>query len=324
MMAIALAEKDVAPYLASVSENLGVRVSVGCVNSPTNITVTGDTQGIEALRVILEDKVFARKLQVGVAYHSHHMQSVQLEYRQSLGELERGILKDVRPQMFSSVTGEVISPERALTPDYWVQNLLSKVRFAEALSQMVSFLYSERKNDRINRRGSHILVEIGPTNALQRPVKDCIQDASGAKDFSYDFVLSRNASPISSAVSLAGRLRCQSYPVDLTCVNLAGDDSYDAKVLTDLPPYPFNQTTRCWLESRLSSNVRFREHAAHELLGTREPDWNPLLPRWRNVIRLNENPWILDHQVRNESKDCQLLTTSRSMVMLFSPDLECW
>jgi acyl transferase domain-containing protein len=87
--------------------------------------------------------------------------------------------------MFSSVAGGMIRGEELCRPEYWVNNLVSKVRFSEALHQMTSYLLEKRKQDCSNNRnksGKDILLEIGPHSALQRPIKDIIKQVPGAKN----------------------------------------------------------------------------------------------------------------------------------------------
>jgi acyl transferase domain-containing protein len=68
-------------------------------------------------------------------------------------------------------------------------------------------------------------------------------------------------------------------------------------MLIDLPPYSFNHTQSYWPEGRLSKNFRFRKFARHDLIGAPVPDWNSQDPKWRNIIRIAETPWLKDHKV---------------------------
>lgn len=245
--------------------------------------------------------IFARRLQVSVAYHSYHMQSIAQKYMAAIKDIVPPQVlekkkKDV-PQMFSSVTGKPIRRSDLCTSEYWTKNLVSKVRFTEAAGSMMTYLLEMRKQETGNKSGRDILVEIGPHPALQRPIKDIIKELPGAKNFDYDSTVARDKYPLVTLISLAGRLRCQGCDIDLTTVNFPEKDTSGLRTLTDLPSYVFNHGTTYWVESRMSKAFRFREHGRHELLGAREHDWNPLRPRWRNLIRLSEHPWIRDHKV---------------------------
>ncbi|KAL2170279.1 hypothetical protein VTG60DRAFT_5055 [Thermothelomyces hinnuleus] len=102
------------------------RVSVACVNSPASTTLSGDEPAIDyILDMLTAGGVFARKLKVETAYHSHHMEKVADSYRESLRELASS---DAREDVafFSSVTGAPKSS--GFGPAYWVDNLVSQVR----------------------------------------------------------------------------------------------------------------------------------------------------------------------------------------------------
>jgi acyl transferase domain-containing protein len=75
--------------------------------------------------------------------------------------------------------------------------------------------------------------------------------------------------------------------------------SLKVKPVVDLPEYSFDKTLTYWHESRISRDWRLREEPTRSLLGVRTSDWNPLQPRWRKMLRVEEVPWIADHVVGN-------------------------
>jgi acyl transferase domain-containing protein len=276
MIAVGLSEEDIATHLEEAMVKAGGRLSVGCVNAPENVTVTGDVPAIEALGQMMDDSgTFARKLQVPVAYHSHHMEDLADEYLSMIQKIssnahEAGFANAA--VMFSSVTGKRATSREVGIPEYWVDNLMSKVSFSQALFQMASYLLEERGGS--NKCGKDILLEIGPHSALQRPTKDTIKEVPGAKDFDYDSTLSRDTEPSLALANAIGRLCCRGCLIDLAKVSSPNIRPTEFQPLPSLPPYPFNHSQSYWTESRISKNFRFREHARHELLGIRETDWN--------------------------------------------------
>ena len=103
MMAVGMSEASVQPLIESLT--LGKAV-VACVNSPSSITISGDVSAIDELHTILEDKkIFARKLAVEVAYHSHHMNAISEEYRAALENIKTRD-PETNVDFFSSVTVE--------------------------------------------------------------------------------------------------------------------------------------------------------------------------------------------------------------------------
>ena len=64
-------------------------IAVSCVNSPINMTFTGDDKAIETLKIILEeDKVYVCNLDVDVAYHLAHMKQIAAKYLELIQNLE--------------------------------------------------------------------------------------------------------------------------------------------------------------------------------------------------------------------------------------------
>ncbi|EHA21280.1 hypothetical protein ASPNIDRAFT_118598 [Aspergillus niger ATCC 1015] len=132
------------------------------------------------------------------------------------------------------------------------------------------------------------LLEIGPHCALQGPV-------------TYIPLMIRNRSALECAMEAAGRLHCSGYPIKLALVNDNGEAKTQRRprVLVDLPEYPFNHSTSYWHEGRLSEGYRFRRYGYLELLGTPEPNGNPMEASWRNIIRVSDMAWVQDHKINN-------------------------
>ena len=300
MMSVGLSEAAIKPYL-SRSEVDSSNISVGCINSPRNITLSGSETQIDALKDLLEkDNVFARKLKVRLAYHSKQMGKVANLYQSLLGNVQTGTPLAGKPVMFSSVTGQRVSTEDLSTSEYWVNNMVSPVKFLHAVTNICSKNSKTLgKSLKAGHKGlqAHHLLEIGPHSTLQGPIKDILHSMSKTKEIGYCSVLIRGQSASKTALEAAGTLHSLGCPVDLKAVNSIQETSSVRSMLVNLPAYPFNHSKTHWLESRLSKGFRFRKFPPHELLGTQVPDWNPLEARWRNIISLPESPWIRDHKV---------------------------
>lgn len=297
MCAVSMSPVEVLPHLRKAIEMAGTgRLEIGCINSPNNITITGDRCCIALLKQNLDDKqVFARQLAVDVPYHSPYMKAIAAEYRDYLGgqeQLPSGRVEAVseRASLFSSVTGTLVTDAELCQPEYWVSNLVRKVDFLSATKQMLSSELSDAA-----RTG--FILEIGPHSALQRPIMDILRLVDKEKTCTYGGVLSRTDSTASYSLGVLGSMCCRNVPMNLSAINQVDNSKRKLAHLIDLPQYPFNHSQRYWQESRISSNYRHRTHRRHELLGVRVADWNPLRPTWRNVIRHAEHPWLKDHVV---------------------------
>ncbi|MCJ1379111.1 hypothetical protein MMC17_002211 [Xylographa soralifera] len=284
MMSVGLSEAEVIPYLLQVGGYEDGDIAIGCISSPQNVTTTGDAARIDDLGKILDDEnIFNRKLQVNVAYHSKFMKSIATEYQMLIGGIKGGIPLPCSPTMFSSVTGErIFSPELGRS-EYWARNMISPVRFLDAILQVLSRSSKKRAkklNDRKkNANGiaiDHIL-EIGPHAALRGPLRDILNASETGKHIGYSSLLSRGLSAVTRTLEAVGHLHCLGYPVNLAVVTNGCQPADNPRMLVNLPEYPFNHTQNHWLESRISKNYRFRKCPRHELLGTPVSDGI----RWR-------------------------------------------
>lgn len=308
MISVGLSHGEVQTYLDQVFGQFNSPgLTVGCINGPASVTITGDENQINALRILMSDKkIYAQKLSVNVAYHSSHMNEIASQYRLLLKDITGG-----RPgpqgtsTMVSSVTGTAVSLEELSNNEYWVQNLVSPVKFSDAVSLVCSQSHKTRAK-KLGAREKNLLVdefiEIGPHSALQRPIREILKMSPGTQGITYGSLLVRNISASTTTLEMIGRLHCSGYPVNISEVNAAEiADGVHRMILPNLPEYPFNHSQTYWLESRLSSEYRFRQHSRNILLGSIMPGSSPLERRWRNVIKRSENPWIEDHKVRTST-----------------------
>ena len=310
MMAVGWSESNVQPLLASLTKGTAL---VACVNSPSGVTVSGDVLAIEELQGQLEQEgVFVRKLAVDVAYHSHHMNAVADRYRRDLlaagVDAARQVSGQADIEVFSSVTGKKGSPQD-LGPDYWVSNLLSQVKFAQAVSCLcleTTALGQTRRPKtkagslKANKAKVDMLVEIGPHSALAGPIRQILEADPVLDKSSIDYASSlvRKSSAVDSTLALATALLCAGQALDLAAINRPTEDDHPS-VLVDFPPYAWNHSRSYWAESRLSKAYRNRAHPRLDLLGVPDAHSTPLEPRWRNYLRVSEIPWLEDHKIQS-------------------------
>ncbi|KAL2061047.1 hypothetical protein VTL71DRAFT_9099 [Oculimacula yallundae] len=285
MMAVALSKDAAEVFLREVRTGVAI---VACINSPENVTISGDESAILELEERLQrEGVFARKLKVETAYHSTHMRVIENQYLQAISDIQVHEASSGKT-MFSSVTGASIQSE-LLGPAYWAQNLVSPVRFSEAVQSLL----------RSKATKSDVLLEIGPHGVLQGPLKQIMDGEIKLKAKpKYISMLIRGKDAVSTSLEMAGTLFTLGHPIDLGKVNTSILDT-TPRALSDLPKYPWNHTKTYWHESHLGAAHRFRKFGRMDLIGSPSADATPFEPRWRGFIRVSENPWVLDHQVQN-------------------------
>ncbi|KAF2120194.1 beta-ketoacyl synthase domain-containing protein [Lophiotrema nucula] len=278
MLAVGLSAEQAAPYL---DKHVG-NAAIACFNSPSSLTFSGRKSALDDMASeIKADGHFARALQVDLAYHSDFMVEIGEEYRKLLNE--DGQFKPLNGTssgvaLFSSVTG--VKKETSADASYWNANMVSPVRFADALTEMIT------------KDAPTILIEVGPSGALAGPVAQVLKGLPTKSDISYCAAWSRGNSASKSLFDVAGRLFATGAPIDMAVVN-----QYDARVRTviDLPNYSWNHSVKYWHESDASKDWRFRKFPVHDLLGSKVLGTPWSAPVWRNRLNAANVPWILDH-----------------------------
>ncbi|CAG8904561.1 unnamed protein product [Penicillium egyptiacum] len=294
MMALGGSADEARQLIADLS--LQNELVVACVNSPESMTISGSVSGVESLlQTASQAGKFARKLQTGgKAYHSYMMAEIGEEYERLIQQAWPTLPAnpiDRDTQFFSSVG--VDGPNwysrkttSALPLSYWRQNLENSVQFSAAVT-------------RILENGKCHLIEIGPHSALQLPIKQIRTFFKYSMDDTpYSSTLVRGKDADICMKTLAGELYLRGQEINVLAVN--GTASATAKVIPDLPPYHWSYSQLLWRESRLSSDLRSRSCPRHELLGSEMAAGNGIDRVWKNIVRLNEVPWLNDHKLESQ------------------------
>lgn len=255
----------------SLIEGYEERVSIGAVNSPSDITLSGDAETLKKFAESLEKKeIFSRFLHVEVPYHSPKMEPLKAELLESL--------KGIRPQrvaipLFSTVTGQQVEGLE-LEGAYWSKNIRDTVLFANAIDRLIKADYN-------------LFLEIGPHPVLAASISKCLTQAK--KEGTVMHSLRRQEPERTVLVGSFGRLYTLGYPIDWNQFYPNGGQ------FVKLPPYPW-QRERYWHESKKSQQERLGQKV-HPLLG------NPLESAnaaW--IVELDKTtPRYLEHHRVQES-----------------------
>ena len=136
-------------------------IQIANINSSTQIVISGKGSDIdnEIKNLQLLDKnIKCVKLNVGNAYHSEIMHNNQKEFNQVINEIQ---FKQPHTSIYSNFTGDKY--EGIDLKNYVSQHMTKSVKFVDQI-----------KN--IYKNGGRIFVEFGPTNVLNKFVKDILKD----------------------------------------------------------------------------------------------------------------------------------------------------
>jgi len=287
MMAVGGSKEEFEPLMSEIKSG---EIRIACYNSPTSLTISGDEDGIDELKKIAEEKqLFNRKLFVDTAYHSHHMNLLAKDYQASIAELQPPINTDVR--FHSSLMGHRINGLE-LEPSYWVQNLTCAVRFNEAVQSMLAPIGE-------HRTGVNMLLELGPHSALQGPLKQILKAVGGdAAKIPYVSALARKKDAVETALDVAATLFIKGAILDFEAINFPKPGK-TPMLLSDLPRYSWNYSAKYWHESRFTHLHKNRTAPRNDILGTLANYSADLEPTWRNIVRLDDLPWLQHHKIQS-------------------------
>lgn len=269
MLAVGLdAETLIGTISGKVLDEFGRRVSVAAINSPSAMTVAGDSDLLEDMvRQLDEAGIFNRYLSVKVPYHTHYMEAVKDDLFSAFEGLSS---KAATLPLYSTVTGEQLDRYQAGAA-YWWQNTRATVLFEPAMRRMLEDGYTH-------------FVELGPHPVLAAS----ILETAGQQMVSVLAPQRRNHDDARELLSCVGALHGIGRQVEWNVVN-----PDDGGRLIKLPSYPW-QTKRFWNESDEASEALFYR-PVHPLLGQSVA---ALHPTWEAELSIVFNEFLADHRVQ--------------------------
>ncbi len=250
-------------------------VSIGAVNGPQMLTLSGDLAPLGQIAEMLEARgVFNRPVKVEVAYHSHHMEPIEGIMLESLAHVQ-GV--EATRSLYSTVTGGRVDGLH-LNGDYWFQNVRQPVRFTDALSAML-------------KDGFDTFVEIGPHPVLVRGAEALIQqrnvDAVAAPS------MTRRVPEVTVFLQSLARLAARGLEPDVEVMFGSG------RRYVRLPKHPWRHE-RYWFESPDAAEMR-RGRFDHPFLKRQtQLVTEQGLAVWEAALGVHKFPYLRDHQIDGE------------------------
>lgn len=267
-------------------------VRVAASNSPVSVTFSGDTQAIQELAWMLESLDLAvHRLNVDIAYHSHHMIPCAAPYLRALEACEIRA-NPTTTTWFSSVHKETRLDTEDITPQYWCQNMLRPVLFSQAVAAAFA------DNPKFD-----LLIEVGPRPTLRGPVLQTITEMADVEpETTYLGLAERDANSTDVFARAIGSLWTHlGTNIDIQRYLSLFNNSYGSRFVKCLPTYPFDKTRAYWTLSRHTKARLYHSDLPHPLLGTLSPETGEDEWRWRNYLSRTELGWLNDHRVQSQT-----------------------
>lgn len=256
-------------------ENYGGRVSIGAVNGPEMLTLSGDLGPLERITQLLESRgVFNRPVRVQVAYHSHHMDPIKGIMLKDLGQVQG--VKSTLP-LYSTVTGRR-EDGKHLNAAYWFNNARQPVLFTNALNAMLS-------------DGFDTFVEIGPHPVLVSGAESLIQKRD--TDAVIAPSMTRKEPEVTVFLQSLARLAARGLMPD-TAVMFGSNRRY-----VRLPKNPW-QHSRHWFESPAAAGLRHGRFDHPFLKRQTQLVTEDGLAVWEATLDVQKFPYLCDHLVDGE------------------------
>ncbi|MEV0775474.1 type I polyketide synthase [Streptomyces sp. NPDC050428] len=238
-------------------------VDIAAVNGPESVVISGPAEAVDA---VAERFGRTRRLRVSHAFHSGLMDPILDELA---AVAQKSDFSRPRVPIVSTVTGEEIGDELS-TPEYWVGQVRSPVRFHDAVRAMDAL-------------GVTRYVEIGPGSTLAALAQETLVERS--EEVLVTPLLGKDQKEPAAALTGLGRLHVAGTAVDWRGV-------FGERRQVELPTYPF-QRQRYWLETA-SAGAGPEEHpllgSATELAGA-----DGVL--FASRVSVGTHPWLADHRV---------------------------
>lgn len=269
MLAVGLdADALMSTITGELGAEIGRRVSVAAINSPSAVTVAGDGDLLDDISRQLDDAgVFTRYLSGDVPYHTHYMDAVREDLLTAFDGLSSA---PATIPLYSTVTGEQLDSYDAGAA-YWWQNTRATVLFEPAMRRMLDDGYS------------HFL-ELGPHPVLAASMLE----TAGVQRISVTAVQRRQQDDVRTFLGCLGELHGGGHEIDWQAVHPS-----DGEGMLKLPRYPW-QTKRYWNDTQEATEYLFYA-PVHPLLGQSVA---AVHPTWEAELSTVLNPFLGDHRVQ--------------------------
>ena len=180
---------------AGTLDDIGQRISIAAINSPSAVTVAGDSDALEKIaRQLDEREIFNRFLTGKVPYHTHFMDVV----KDDLYSAFEGLSPDAATlPLYSTVTGERLDGY-ADGAAYWWQNTRATVLFEPAVRRMLDDGYTR-------------FIELGPHPVLAASLLEIA--GTQKTDVLVAATQRRDDDDSRTLMTCVGALHCHGHPI---------------------------------------------------------------------------------------------------------------
>ena len=274
MLAVTLASESLSSYL-------GPELWLAAENGPRLSVVSGLPAAIQALeQKLAKDRVPFVRLASRNAFHSPLMADAAKAFREKVAAVPR---KEPAILWLSNVTGTWIDRMEAQNPQYWANQILSRVRFAKCVAAL---------NDR-----ARLLLEVGPGEVLIGMARH-----QAVKSIGVPSLGAENRKKSDDVIFLEGAARLWQAGINLAWPELHPGEKAQR---VPLPTYPFERE-KYWIgpaekspaEKSIDTEPRKNAQPQHQLNGFKSATLEKrqdisswfYMPQWQSMPLPSLNP----------------------------------
>lgn len=129
MLSVPLSEVEAAPYIKA-------GISLAAVNGPEQVVLSGNEEAVtELIDALGTAGIPYVKLRTSHAFHSAMLDAITDDFRQ---ELMKVTFHSLKYPFISNLSGKLITPGEAASPDYWVSHMRETVKFSAGVSTLLA------------------------------------------------------------------------------------------------------------------------------------------------------------------------------------------
>ncbi len=218
MLSVGMSAENLQPLL---SDDLVIAAN----NAPELCVVSGTETAISQLeQKLTANNIFCRRLQTSHAFHSSLMENAIAPFVESFVGVK---LNSPQIPFISNVTGDWITPEQAINPNYWGMQLREPVQFTSGITKLIT-------------TPNRIFLEVGVGHTLSKLVQQQTQTHTVLSSIRHP---QENRTDIDFLLQTLGQLWLAGISI-----NWSGFYSQEQRHRVPLPTYPF-QRQRYWVDA---------------------------------------------------------------------------
>ncbi|MDT3400981.1 polyketide synthase [Mucilaginibacter terrae] len=259
MLSVRCSVDEIQPYLSD-------EIALAAVNSPKLCVIAGEVEAVVKLNnTLTSNGLLTRLLPTSHAFHSHMMDAVVPSFEEVVKTIE---LSSPLIPVASTVTGEFLTADEAISPNYWASHLRATVQYSKAVQRLLDDEYT-------------LFLELGPGSSSSTLTR---QQAAGKVEVIAISTLEKADEEQSCklAINALGQLWLHGADVDW-----ASFYKNETRLkLTDVPTYAFNKQDY-WVEPvRLNTTLTNINTAVQPTYTEKQSNTTPVMRKQELITRL--------------------------------------